>query len=259
MQPLVLSTADITAWLGKFFWPLVRVSSMLAITPVIGGRNIPAPVKVVLAVLLTIAVMPASQEVPAVTPWSAPGVYITAQQILIGLSMGFILLLVFAAVNIAGHSIAMSMGLGFSLISDPNNGVQVPIVSQFLAITASLLFLSLNGHLALISTVAASFEYLPVAGAGITTKGIWHILQWAAIMFSGALSIALPAIVAVLISNLVMGVMTRSAPQLNIFSIGFPMTMMVGFVALVLTIPNLLPVFDALLNTSLERIDSLLH
>ncbi len=257
MQPLTLTTAELTGWVGQFFWPFTRVMAMLAITPVIGGKNIPVPVKILLGLLLTIAVLPVNQATPSVTPWSAAGVYVVAQQILIGLSMGFILLLVFTAVNLAGHSIAMAMGLGFSLTVDPNQGVHVPIVSQFLSILASLLFLSLNGHLALISTLASSFELLPVASPGITSQGLWDIILWAAIMFSGALSIALPAIVAILISNLVMGVMTRSSPQLNIFSIGFPMTMLVGFVALLLTLPNMLPVFQRLMDLSFTRMMAL--
>lgn len=250
MQPITLTIPEITAWLGSFFWPFVRIAAMFSIAPVIGGRQIPAQIKIAAAILVTLSVLPLQQAVPEVAPWSAIGVYITAQQMLIGLVMGFILTLVFAAMNIAGHSIGMSMGLGFSLAVDPNNGVQVPIISQFFSITATLLFLSLNGHLALISTMASSFEYLPVASEGIRPDGLWQLIKFSSIMFAGALSVALPAIIALLMANLVMGVMTRSAPQMNIFSIGFPMTMMAGFTILIFTLPNMLSVFERLMDES---------
>lgn len=250
MQPFVLTIPEITAWLGGFFWPFVRISAMLSVAPVIGGRQIPAQIKIAVAILITLSILPLQQNVPAVAPWSAIGVYITAQQMLIGLVMGFILTLVFAAMNLAGHAIGMSMGLGFSMSVDPNYGVQVPIISQFFSITATLIFLSLNGHLALISTMAGSFEYLPVATVGISQDGLWQLIKFSSIMFAGALSVALPAIIALLMANLVMGVMTRSAPQMNIFSIGFPMTMMAGFTILIFTLPNMLPVFERLMDES---------
>jgi flagellar biosynthetic protein FliR len=252
MQPLILSSAEITAWIGSFLWPLIRVASMFSIAPVIGGKQIPRRIRIVAALLITLAIVPMQQDVPIIDPWSAEGVYVTAQQILIGLIMGFILMLVFAAVTLAGENIAMSMGLGFAMASDPINGVQVPVVSQFLVITASLLFLSMDGHLSIISMMATSFELLPIGTDGVSTAALWTLLQWAKIMFNAAASIALPAIMSLLTVNLVMGVMTRAAPQLNIFSVGFPMTMMAGYLILLFSLPTLLSVFDSLLKDAFE-------
>lgn len=258
MQPLILSSAEITAWVGSFFWPLIRVAAMFSIAPVIGGKQVPRRIRIAMALLITLAMMPLQQDIPAIDPWSAAGVYITAQQILIGLIMGFILMLVFTAVTLAGENIAMSMGLGFALASDPVNGVQVPVVSQFLSITASLLFVALDGHLALINMMATSFEILPIATAGINPAALWTLLQWAGIMFSAAASIALPAVISLLTVNLVMGIMTRAAPQLNIFSIGFPMTLMAGYIVLLYSMPAFLPVFSSVLENAFETITVIL-
>jgi flagellar biosynthetic protein FliR len=258
MQPLILSSAEITAWIGSFLWPLIRVASMFSIAPVIGGKQIPRRIRIVAALLITLAIVPMQQDVPIIDPWSAEGVYVTAQQILIGLIMGFILMLVFAAVTLAGENIAMSMGLGFAMASDPINGVQVPVVSQFLVITASLLFLSMDGHLSIISMMATSFELLPIGTDGVSTAALWTLLQWAKIMFNAAASIALPAIMSLLTVNLVMGVMTRAAPQLNIFSVGFPMTMMAGYLILLFSLPTLLSVFDSLLKDAFETLTIIL-
>jgi len=248
MQPLVLSGAEITAWVGSFFWPLIRVASMFSIAPVIGGKQIPRRIRIAMALLITLALMPLHQDMPLIDPLSADGIYITAQQVLIGLMMGFILLLVFAAVTFAGENIAMSMGLGFAMASDPVNGVQVPVVSQFLTIIASLLFLSMDGHLSLISMMAQSFDALPIGLHGVSTNALWSLLTWAKIMFNAAASIALPAIISLLTVNLVMGIMTRAAPQLNIFSVGFPMTMMAGYIILLFSMPTLLSVFESMLQ-----------
>ncbi|HHJ19490.1 MAG TPA: flagellar biosynthetic protein FliR [Gammaproteobacteria bacterium] len=259
MQPLTLTTAEITSWLGSFFWPLVRVMAMFSIVPVFGIKQLPVPLKITLAFLLTLAILPFQQNIPSVTPWSASGLTITVQQILIGVAMGLSLQLVFTAMQLAGANIAMSMGLGFAMASDPLNGVAVPVISQFLSITATLLFISMDGHLAIIDMLAKSFQYLPVSTIGIGPEGIWHLLQWASVIFSGAIAVAIPAIIALLAVNLTMGIMTRAAPQLNIFSIGFPITLMAGFLLLYLMIPNIVPVFERMVDAAFSEITRILQ
>ena len=259
MQPLTLTTAEITSWLGSFFWPLVRVMAMFSIVPVFGIKQLPVPLKITLAFLLTLAILPFQQNIPSVTPWSASGLTITVQQILIGVAMGLSLQLVFTAMQLAGANIAMSMGLGFAMASDPLNGVAVPVISQFLSITATLLFISMDGHLAIIDMLAKSFQYLPVSTIGIGPEGVWHLLQWASVIFSGAIAVAIPAIIALLAVNLTMGIMTRAAPQLNIFSIGFPITLMAGFLLLYLMIPNIVPVFERMVDTAFSEITRILQ
>ena len=258
MQPLVISSAEVTAWVGSFYWPLIRVAAMFSITPVIGGKQVPRNIRVAVALLITFTMLPLQQTMPAIEPWSAEGIYVTAQQILIGLMMGFILTVVFAALTLAGHNIAMSMGLGFSLAADPINGVQVPVISQLLTITASLIFITLDGHLALINMMATSFKVLPVASEGISTNAIWTFLLWAKIMFNAAASIALPASISLLTANVVMGTLTRAAPQLNIFSVGFPMTMMAGYLIVLYSLPSLLPLFNNMLQNAFSVMGAVL-
>ena len=183
---------------------------------------------------------------------------ITAIQILIGVSIGFMIQLVFNAVVIGGESIATTMGLGYALMNDPSNGVQVPIVSQFYTIFVTLLFLAFNGHHALIELVAISFTYFPI-GEVVSNNMLWHLIEWSSVLFFGALKVALPALAALLTVNLIMGIMTRSAPQLNIFSIGFPITMMVGFLVLLFTLPTVTSTFQSLISDALDAVSTFLQ
>ncbi len=217
------------------------------IAPVIGGRRMPRQYRIALTFLITLAVMPFIEEVPQVDPFSADSILIAIHQIIIGFAMGFAILMVIHAVILAGEAIAMTMGLGFAIMSDPVNGGQSAVVSQFYMVLASLLFLSFNGHLALIEMMAESFLVLPLSTQGLSPEGIWILLSSASNLFLGALAIALPTIAALLSVNLIMGIITRASPQLNIFSIGFPITMMVGFVFMNLSMPGFLAVFEHLL------------
>ncbi|MBX2837385.1 MAG: flagellar biosynthetic protein FliR [Gammaproteobacteria bacterium] len=238
-------------------WPLFRVAALFSIVPVLGGGDVPVQVRVGLALLVTLLIVPTLNNIPAVDPLSFSGMLITVQQIAIGVAMGLMILLVFNAVSLAGENIAITMGLGFALINDPQNGIQVPTVSHFYVVFATLLFLALDGHYAVINLVSTSFILIPV-GEGLGAASIWHLLNWAAIIFKGALAIALPALAAMLAVNMVMGVITRSAPQMNLFSIGFPITMTVGFFAIQLTLPTVKHEFEIMLNDAIASILTLL-
>jgi len=172
--------------------------------------------------------------------------------------MGFVLQLVFGALVIAGQSIAMSMGLGFASAVDPQNGVQVPVVSQYFLILATLAFLALNGHLVLIATLVESFHSYPVAVNPWPENLAWHIVLWASNMFKGALLIALPALASILLVNLSFGVLTRTAPQLNIFAVGFPITILSGFIVVLLSLPGLLPKLSSLLEDAFSLMRNML-
>lgn len=233
--------AEITGWLGAFLWPWLRVSAMLIAAPIFSSQQITPRVLILLSIMLTVAIMPMVGPVPEVEPLSAEGLLIAIQQVLIGLSVGLLLSLAFAAAVIAGESFSLSMGLGFATMVDPQ-GASVPVISQFLQVIATLLFLALGGHLILIELIAESFSTLPVGAEGIAGDQFWMLVSWGSLMFIGALLIALPAIVILLIANLALGIMTRAAPQMNIFSVGFPVTMMMGFLVLLLLIlPALAP------------------
>ncbi|MFA7592140.1 MAG: flagellar biosynthetic protein FliR [Thiohalobacteraceae bacterium] len=245
---MLFTTAQIAGWIGDFLWPLMRVAMMLAVAPIFGGRLVPMRIRAALAVLITWVLLPVIPAAPAVDPLSAVGVLIAAQQLLIGLILGFMLQLVFSALMIGGHTIAMGMGLGFASMVDPQNGVQVPVVGQYYVTFASLLFLALNGHLALLGVLADSFHSLPVAADGIVRQTLWDVAVWGSRMFAGGLLIAIPAVTALLLTNIAFGVITRAAPQLNIFGVGFPLTLTLGFVIMMFTLPALIPQFTDLLD-----------
>jgi flagellar biosynthetic protein FliR len=173
--------------------------------------------------------------------------------------MGFILQMVFAALIFGGQVIAYSMGLGFASMVDPQNGVQVPVISQFYLILATLLFLILNGHLVLIETLAQSFHTFPVAMTGLSQNGLSEIVGWASRMFTAGLLMALPVVAALLLVNLGMGVIGRAAPQLNIFAVGFPMSILIGFMLIWITLPDVMGNFSELLDEGLSFTQQLLR
>ncbi|MBX2878892.1 MAG: flagellar biosynthetic protein FliR, partial [Granulosicoccus sp.] len=217
-----------------------------------------ARIRIALALVITLLIVPSLDPMPVLDPLSLDSVIISVQQLIIGVGMGLIVLIVFNAVTMAGEAIAITMGLGFALMNDPQNGAQVPTVSQFYLILATLLFLSLDGHHAVFVLLNDSFTLMPV-GKALQADSFWQISQWGSTVFFGALSIALPALAAMLTANIIMGVMTRAAPQLNLFSVGFPITMTVGFIAILYTLPVFQDVFDNLLVLAGEAIARLVR
>ena len=246
-----------SAWLAAFMWPLIRISAMIAAAPIFSSRQTPRRLRVGIALLLSFMLMPLIPPPPVVEVFSPEALLIAVQQVLIGLAMGFVMQMVFGALVFGGQALAYSMGLGFASMMDPQNGVQVPVLSQYYIILATLLFLILNGHLFMIETLAQSFYTMPIAVDGITQANLRDVVLWASRMFTGGLLIALPAIAALLLVNLGMGIITRAAPQLNIFAVGFPMTMMIGFILMWITLPNVLAKFSELVNEALTFIRSL--
>jgi flagellar biosynthetic protein FliR len=218
---------------------------------------VPTRIKIITTFAISMVVLPLLPPVPEVEALSLPGLYISVQQILIGFAMGFTLQLVFGALMIAGEVIAMSMGLGFASMIDPNNGVSVPVIAQLLVIVGTLLFLALGGHLMLIQLVVNSFQSLPIAPTGIERESFWAIASWGSQMFIGAIWVAIPAIISMLVVTLALGVMTRAAPQLNIFSVGFPITMFLGFIIIMLILPGILPRFNQMMLEAMQLSQSI--
>jgi flagellar biosynthetic protein FliR len=249
--------AQATAFVGSLMWPFMRIGAMITAMPVLGTRMVPTRIKVIATLVISIFVLPLLPPVPEVEVLSLAGLFISLQQILIGVAMGFTLQLAFAALMIAGEAIAMSMGLGFASMIDPTNGVNVPVISQFLVIIGTLLFLALGGHLMIIQLVVNSFQTLPISPTGVDRESFWAIVNWGSQMFIGAIWIAIPALISMLAVTLALGVMTRAAPQLNIFSVGFPITMFLGFIILLLIMPGILPRFKQLLLEAMQLSQSI--
>ncbi|WP_019556704.1 flagellar biosynthetic protein FliR [Thiomicrorhabdus arctica] len=242
---------------GLYFYPFVRIGAMLSILPIYGIRAVPVQVKLFLTIFITMAAAPSLALPPPVDPFTLQGILFIVQQILIGLAMGVVFLVVFQAFVVAGHMIAIGMGLAFASMVDPGTGSQAPVVSQYYTIIATLLFLALNGHLLVIQVVVDSFEYLPIGTSFLTRDSLLLIVEFGSYMFSAGILIALPAITALLLINVAFGVVTRAAPALNIFAVGFPVTLLTGLVMLSLTTPLVLPHLQELIHRAMDVITQL--
>ncbi len=248
--------AELMSWLAALLWPFMRISAMFVAAPFFSARSLPVRIRVVLAFLVAFLVAPVIPEPPSVDLISGEALVISISQVIIGTAMGFILQMVFAAFIIGGQSIATAMGLGFASIVDPQNGVQVPVVSQVYLIMATLVFLALNGHLVFIDVMAKSFLNMPIGPVFPTSDGLWRLVIWGSDMFTGGMLIALPAVTALLLVNLAFGVTSRAAPQLNIFAVGFPIMILVGIVFIILTLPTITAHLSNLLTDALDLIQS---
>jgi len=229
---LAISTADWNAMIALFLYPFVRILAWLATDPLLGNRAAPNSVRVTLAFALAMVIVPTLPPPPPVALVSGDGLLILVQQILIGVALGFTLRIVFMAVEFTGQIMSLQMGLSFATLFDPINGAQTPVLSQFLTLFTVLLLLAFNGHHLVIGALWQSFHDIPIAARPLADKGILMLLEWAGALFKTGLHIALPITAALLTANLAIGMMTRAAPQLNIFAVGFPITLGAGFVVL---------------------------
>jgi len=193
---LSLTTDQIALWIGGLFWPFVRISSMMLAAPVFGARMMPVRIRIVLAFTISALTITLLPPVPAVDRISLASAGLLAQQVLIGISMGLIIQMVFQSLVVAGEAIANGMGLGFARMVDPANGVQVPVISQFFIVMATLLFVIMNGHLMLIQLVIKSFEIIPISSSGLSLPSIRAVVEWGSNMFIGGLMVSLPAVTA---------------------------------------------------------------
>ena len=249
---ITVTSAQLDAWIMLIVWPLTRILALIASAPVLGNQQFPLTAKIGLGVLLTMLVAPTLSAPPDVSPGSAYGMLLLAREILIGIGMGLAIRVVFVAVNMAGDMIGLQMGLGFAQFYDPQSSAQVPVVGQFLGLLATLVFLSVNGHLLMIATLVESFQNVPPEATLSLAAGSMALVQWGSMIIQAAVQLSLPLIAVLLITNSALAVLTRASPQLNIFAIGFPITLGVGFIALLLVLPYMVPGFERLFEQGLQ-------
>jgi flagellar biosynthesis protein FliR len=235
---------EISQTIAAYLWPLFRISAMLMIMAVFGANTTPSRIRLMLAVAFTFAIAPVLPEIKNVELFAFSAVFITLQQILIGTVMGFVTLMLMQTFVLTGQIIGMQTSLGFASMVDPGSGEQTPVVGNMFLLLATLIFLSIDGHLLMFRMIVASFESIPVSNQGIEIANYKILAEWGGYMFGAALTMSMSAIVALLLINLSFGVMTRAAPQLNIFSIGFPVTMVSGLFILWLTLGPIMAHFD---------------
>jgi flagellar biosynthetic protein FliR len=253
-----LTTAQLDAWLGQIFWPFVRIGACFMVAPAFGALFVPARMRLILAGAVALLVAPTVPLPTNITPFSAAGVVVTLQQVLIGVALGFALQILFDAVAMGGQLLANSMGLSFAFNVDPMRGTSTAALGQLYALLVMLTFLSLDGHLAVIEVLVGGFRTLPIGETGLGTEGLWTLVAWGSQMFSGALAVALPGITALLIVNLAFGVMSRAAPTLNLFAVGFPISLVFGLVIVMVGLPALQSSFITLLGDAFLLLHSLL-
>lgn len=232
---------------------------MFTAMPLVSMETVPPRVRLILSVVLALVIRPLLPPLPPLDLFNHDGLLIAVQQIVIGLATGFILQLVVGAVMFAGQGIAFSIGLSFATLIDPQNNQPVPVVAQFYVIGTLLIFLSLNGHLVLIQMLLDSFKTLPIGVDGITKTDLWTVIAWSSRLFAGGLLLSLPVVVSLLLVNIGFGVATRAAPQLNIFSVGFPVTLTVGVIIMSQTLPDVLDQIGGILTESYRLLEKLLR
>lgn len=248
---LQLTDAQIATWVASFILPLFRIAAVLMTMPIIGTKMVPGRIRLYLALAITVVVVPGLPPMPEVNPLSLSGLLLTAEQILIGAVFGLSLQLFFQIFVVAGQVVAIQMGMAFASMVDPVNGVNVAVVSQFLSMLVTLLFLSMNGHLVVFEVITESFTTLPV-GTGLMVNHYWDLVGRLSWVLGAALLLVLPAITALLVVNIAFGVMTRAAPQLNIFSIGFPLTLVLGLGIFWVVLADILSHCQALASEALQ-------
>ncbi len=248
---ITFSSADLNTWLTSFLWPMVRILALLAAAPVLGHLSIPVRVKIGLGILISIVLSPAVGPLPKIELASLHGLMVLSQQILLGLAMGFAMRIVFSAVELAGEIAGLQMGLGFATLFTPQSDGSSLVLGKFLSLLATLTFLSLNGHLLMLSVLAESFNVFPISAEPMSSAGAKHLVEWGGNIFMAGLQLALPIIAAMLIVNLALGILTRASPQLNVFAVGFPITLLVGMAALMLSLPHFTPVLERLISDGL--------
>lgn len=249
-----LTSAQIDAWIAAFIYPLARILAFIAAAPLWSTAGIPRRTRLILGIAITVAITPSLPVMPNVQPGSLNGLWLLFQQMTIGIGMGFAAKIVFTAVDLAGELIGLQMGLGFATFYDPLNSSQTPVIAEFLGLMSLLTFLSLNGHLIYLATLAQSFNAIPVSAVPLGADSWLNLVELGGKIFSTGLLLALPIIVALMITNVALAVLTRAAPQLNIFALGFPLTLSGGFIALAISLNYLAAPLQALFEFAMSAL-----
>lgn len=230
-----ITTIELGAWLGSIWWPFLRIGSAFVMLPLFGDGYLPVWVRSLLALLMTVILYPIIAAPIQVDPISTGALVIAFEQVLFGVFFGLIVHMLTAVFGLIGQIISMQMGLSMSIMNDPSNGQSHLVLSRMLIILSTLMFLILDGHLVVMAILIDSFSIWPV-GQSLSIQSIGIIIKLFGWMFTAAIALSLPAIIAMLAVNFAFGVMNRAAPSLNVFALGFPMTMILGLFSLFLAI-----------------------
>jgi len=251
MQPLVINVADLSQTATRLWWPMLRIGGFIATAPLVSASAVPARVRIAMTLALVVLIAPLAPQPVNLSIFSGSGFLAAIQEMLIGVAIGMVVQMAFEALTLAGQTAAMTMGLGFATLVDPQHGANTTVVGQLFMVFATLIYLAVNGHLVLLGALANSFQTLPIGAPNIDKNFLWAVATWGASIFETGLLIALPAVIALVIVNMALGVVTRAAPQLNLFGVGFPITMMAGYFVLIVGSDGIMVGISSLIHNSL--------
>lgn len=249
---IAFTEAQLVTWLSPMIWPFLRVLAVFTAAPLFSSKAFPLRARIGLAFFIAFAAQPSLQGQPIISIAGPDAMGAVAQQVGIGLAIGFTVRLVFAAVELAGEVVGFQMGLGFASFFNPALNTQSSAVARFFGQMATFLFVVMNGHLMVLMAVIKSFDKFPVNQNFLEAIGQMKIYDFGTDLFASGLWIALPMIGMLLFANLALGIVSRVAPQMNIYAIGFPVTLTVGMVGIAATLPMLDQPFMALMERAID-------
>ena len=249
---ITFAESQLVAWLSPILWPFLRVLAVFSVAPLFSMRAVPMRVKIGLAFFVALCAQAMLVDQPVVSLNGPQALGAVAQQVAVGLAIGFAVRLVFAAVELAGEVVGLQMGLNFAAFFDPTSNAQVSAVARFYGYLGMLLFVVINGHLMVLMAVVKSFDSFPVDGHFLQAVGRMRLHELGASLFASSLWIALPMIAMLLFVNLTLGIISRVAPQMNIYAVGFPVTLTVGMLGITATLPMLEQPMLTLLQQSMD-------
>lgn len=248
--------ADAQGFLARLIFAMLRAGGAFLVAPIFSALAVPLQLRILIAAAIAVAVV-ATHPIAPPPLLSAAGLLAAIAEIAVGAAMGFVLQLAFAAPMLAGEQIAAGAGLSFAAISDPQSGASSPAIGNFLAITMTLLFLALDGHLVLIEVIVGSYVAFPVGAAWLDARRLFDIAEFGGFVFSAGLLIALPVAMTLFAINLALGVLTRAAPQMNIFSVGLPLTVLAATIMLAIAFPALVELLQSVAEVAVDRLRAL--
>jgi flagellar biosynthetic protein FliR len=247
-----ISEAQLAEWISPILWPFLRVLAVFTAAPIFSSRAFPVRARIALAFLVAFAAQPSMPQAPIIGFNDPAALGVVVQQVGIGLALGFAVRLVFAAVELAGEVIGFQMGLNFAAFFDPSLNSQSSAVARFFGQITALLFVVMNGHLMVLVAVNKSFQAFPVNQNFLQALGQMKLYNLGSDLFASALWMALPMVGMLMFVNFALGVISRVAPQMNIFAVGFPITLVVGLIGIAYTLPMLDQPFLALMGRVID-------
>ncbi len=253
-----ITFAQLHGWLVAFLWPFCRVTGLMLTSPIWGHSSMPRQVKIALAASLTVVMAPVLPPMPEVPLFSWAGLGIVVEQLLVGAAMGLVMRVTLVVVQATGEFIGLKMGLAFATFFDPASGTNMMVLSRILYMVTLLMFLAFNGHLMVLELLATSFQTLPIGLGRYDPAAFEMLARYGGTIFSSGMLLALPIVAALMIVSLALGILNRSAPQLTVFSIGFPASLTMGVVLLMVLMTDLDRFLERLFGQGLAFLQSFL-